>query len=113
MATSAANSTAMPSRIRRGLSRNGRRDGDASPAGSRRGDTAGRPASRTVVAITSPEERELREAGDVAVLPRPHERGVARRGARTDAEVVLGVALQGGIAEERELVEAGQPVADV
>src|SRR5688500_10374412 len=106
MAASAAMSSAIPSRIRRGLSRKGRR---STPAAGRngRGGSAGR-APRIVVMAREEclrrasvgEERELHLPHDVVAGPRPDE----RRGPRTlrgaDAHVVFAVALERAAVEE-------------
>src|SRR5690349_1327824 len=111
----------MPARMRRGLSRNGRRSGDAGAGGTRRGGRFGRPSNvRTVLTADVPEPRppfsrnegELRHAGHVVPVPGPEEEHGARSEERPHAQIVLGVGFETGRREERQAIEVRQPAAD-
>src|SRR4051794_11003186 len=101
----------MPARIRRGLSRNGRRpDGGGAAAGplERRGVIDVMVAGMVALG----DERELGLAEHTAAFPWPEEQGVARPRAGAHADVVLAVGLECRRVGERQLLEMRQPAAD-
>src|SRR5205814_7893896 len=109
IATNTATSTPIPARISRGLSRKGRRAGgvdrpcpvvrlgvmDVTVAGMIRNRLGN--------------EREFRAAERRPAIPRPEEPGIARLGARADADVILAVGFERRGRRQGDPFEARHP----